>query len=154
MNKLIRCLPLVTALLLSACGGGGTPPQTLADGPMVVETLAAPASSYNDPGIENTVVRDVDSMQKLWNRIYQNATPVPQLPTIDFSRKMVLAWVTSSNSCGGFVLDQVVVKGGAVFVNYRITPPPPNVMCVAVVVYSVHLIVVDRADTTVNFVMG
>ncbi len=154
MNPLIRSLTLVTALFLAACGGGGTPPQTLADGPLAVESLPEPAATSSNPDIENTVVRDSDSMQKLWNRIYQNATPIPATPSLDFSRKMVLAWVTSSGSCYGFSLDKVAVKDGAVFVNYHMTPPPPNVMCTAVVVYSVHLIVVDRVDTTVNFVMG
>jgi len=130
------------------------PTHTLADGPLVVQTLPEPTGGYSDPGLENTVVRDNDSMRKLWSQVYRNTTPVPDVPKIDFSRKMVLAWATSSSPCYSFALDQVAVKNGAVVVNYHMTSPPPNVMCAAVVSYSVHLIEVDRIDTTVNFVMG
>ena len=159
MNLLIRCLPLMGALCLAACGGGGdAAPQTLAaapkvaDGPLVFEELANLGNSaLQSP--ETFVVRDSDSLQKLWNRVYQNTIPAPAVPAVDFSRKMVLA-VTPGYvaACTGFVIDKVAVSGGVVVVNYRTIPPLPNMMCIAAVFAPVSIIVVDRVDTTVKFI--
>lgn len=159
MNQLIRCLPLLGALCLAACGGGGgASPQTLAaapvvaDGPMAFEQLASLGNSaLQSP--ETFVVRDSDSLQKLWGRVYQNTTPAPAVPTVDFSRKMVLAVSPGYvAACTGFAIDKVAMSGGVVVVNYSTTPPLPNMMCIAAVFAPVSIIVVDRVETTVKFI--
>ncbi len=159
MKQIISCLPLLGALLLVACGGGGdAAPQTLsaaprvADGPLVIEQLASVRSS----GVQtatNFVVRDNDSLQKLWYSTYLNVFPVPDLPKVDFNRQMVLAVALGYvDPCTSFAIDKVAVNGGAVVVNFHIIPPLPTMMCAADITAPVQIIVVDRIDTTVNFV--
>ncbi|KQV43035.1 MULTISPECIES: hypothetical protein [unclassified Duganella] len=159
MNLIIRCLPLLGALCLAACGGGGGPSSrtlaaapVVADGPMAFEQLANLGhSALQNP--ETFVVRDNDSLEKLWSRAYQNTTTAPAVPTVDFSRKMVLA-VTPGYvaACTSFAIEKVTMSGGVMLVNYKTTPPLPTMMCIAAVFSPVSIIVVDRLDTTVKFI--
>jgi hypothetical protein len=159
MNQIIRCLPLLGVLFLVACGGGGgATPHTLADaprfadGPLAFKELA----SVSNSGVQTPstfVVRDSESMQKLWYSTYLNLFPVPDLPDVDFTRQMVLAVAWGYvNPCSSYGIDSVAINGGTVTVNYRLAPPLPNILCAAYVTAPVHMIVVDRIDTTVNFI--
>ncbi|WP_426336736.1 hypothetical protein ACN9MY_01120 [Pseudoduganella sp. R-31] len=160
MNQIIRCLPVLGALFLVACGGGGGGATThtlaaaprLADGTLAFEQLAN--VSYSGVQTPTTfVVRDSESMQKLWYSTYLNIFPVPDLPNVDFTRKMVLAVAWGYvDPCSSYAIDRVAISGGMVAVNYHLTPPLPTMMCAAVVTAPVQMIVVDRIDTTVNFI--
>jgi len=159
MNQIIRCLPLLGALVLAACGGGGDAPAPalaatarVAEGPLAFEQLASVRSS-GVPAPSTYVVRDSDSLQKLWYSTYLNIFPVPDLPKVDFSRQMVLAVALGHvDPCTSFAIEKVALSGGTVVVSYRVTPPLPTMMCAADVTAPVQIIVVDRIDTTVNFI--
>jgi hypothetical protein len=102
---------------------------------------------------ENAVLRDNDSFQKLWNGVYQNRIPAPELPKIDFSRKMVLAVATGyGGGCTHVGIDKVSVSGDALVVHYHVIQPADGVACAAVVTSPVAMVVVERVDAKVNFI--
>jgi hypothetical protein len=123
------------------------------EGPVAFEKLAIETFS----GLQNAetlVVRDQDGLQKLWNGAYQNRTPAPDMPKVDFERKMVLAVAGGMlpNSCYGLALDKVAASGEALVVHYRITTPPEDAVCLQAISSPVAMIVVDRVDAKVVFI--
>jgi hypothetical protein len=123
------------------------------DGPVAFENLAF--ESYSGlQNAETVVIRDQDALQKLWTATYQNRFPAPDMPKVDFARKMVLAVATGMmpNSCYGLALDQVAVNGETLVVNYRATTPPDSAICLQAIVSPVVMIVVDRVDAKVIFI--
>jgi hypothetical protein len=100
----------------------------------------------------NFVVRDNESLQKLWSSVYKDRDPAPALPQIDFTRKTVLAVATGYGSaCAALGIDKVSVSGDALLVNYHLIQPPADMMCIALAASPVVMVVVDRMDAKVNF---
>lgn len=123
-----------------------------ADGPMAFEKLVTEQMSGLQRA-ENVVLRDSDAMQKLWNGVYQNRTPAPEMPKIDFTRKMVLAVASGyGNGCNHVGIEKVAVSGDALLVNYHVIQPADGIACAMVVTSPVAMVVVDRVDAKVNFI--
>lgn len=122
------------------------------DGPLAFEKLAVEqVSGLRQP--ENAVLRDNDSFQKLWNGVYQNRSPVPDLPQIDFTRKMVLAVAIGyGGGCTHVGIEKVAVSGDALVVNYHVIQPAQGIACIALATSPVVMVVVDRVDAKVNFI--
>lgn len=101
---------------------------------------------------ENSVLRDNDSFQQLWNAVYQGGAPAPALPKIDFSRKMVIAVASGyGNLCNFVGIDKVSVSGDALLVNYHVVQPAEGIACAMIATSPVTMVVVDRIDAKVNF---
>ncbi len=121
------------------------------EGPIGFDKLAnEQMSGVHTP--ENVVLRDNDSFQKFWNTVYQPRSPVPALPKIDFSRKMVIAVASGyGNLCNFVAIDKVSVSGDALLVNYHVVQPAEGIACAMIATSPVAMVVVDRIDAKVNF---
>jgi hypothetical protein len=138
--------------------GLGTPhkveyiPFLPAQGPLMFEKLVNEQNSgLTHP--ENAVLRENDSFQKLWNGVYQNRIPAPEMPKIDFTRKMVLAVAVGyGNACTFVSIEKVSVSGEALQVNYHVIQPAEGIACAMIATSPVAMVVVDRIDAQVNFI--
>ncbi|WP_342118385.1 hypothetical protein [Pseudoduganella sp. OTU4001] len=121
------------------------------DGPLAFQKLATEQIS-GLTNAENVVARDEDAFRKLWTGVYQNRVPAPDLPKIDFTRKMVLAVATGyGGGCTHVGIEKVSVSGDALLVNYHVIQPADGMACAAVVTSPVSMVLVDRIDAKVNF---
>lgn len=122
------------------------------EGPLAFEKLANEQVSGLTHA-ENSVLRDEEALRKVWNGIYQNRIPAPDLPKIDFSRKMVLAVAAGyGNGCTHVGIEKVSVSGDALVVYYHVIQPADGMACAMVVTSPVSLAVVDNIDAKVNFI--
>lgn len=121
------------------------------EGPLAFDKLVTEQASGLQQA-ENAVLRDSDSFRKLWNGVYQNRSPVPDLPKIDFTRKMVLAVAAGyGNGCTHVGIEKVSASGGALLVNYHVIQPAGEIACAMIVTSPVAMVVVDNIDAKVNF---
>lgn len=127
------------------------------DGPVSFQKLVH--TQYSGAlNAEELVLRDSESLAKFWTTVHGVYTTAPAVPSIDFSRQMVIAIASGgySNGCYSLSLDKVSVSGGTLLVNYHIATPPDDgtVACTAAFVYPVVMVGVDRIDGKVQFIKG
>jgi PrcB C-terminal len=104
MNSFVRIASIALVTLSAGCGGSNitTPP-----GPSVPMTRLRPepyAFSFSS-GMNETariVVRDAATWQATWNQIYLHSSPVPPLPTVDFSQEMIVVVALGNRPTGGY----------------------------------------------------
>lgn len=103
----------------------------------------------------NVVVKDQAAWQKLWDEIYADNSGKPAPPMVDFSRKMVIGVFEGfgAEACGGMTIRSVVAKDGKLVVEHEQIAAPPGIACIAVVTHPAHVVVVDRSDAPVEFVI-
>jgi protease stability complex PrcB-like protein len=88
----------------TACGGSDLlqPP-----GPSlpIIRLASQPYSFTFYSGLEKParfVVRDAAAWQTIWNHIYLRQSPVPPLPSVDFSRDMIVVVALGARPTGGY----------------------------------------------------
>jgi hypothetical protein len=123
-----------------------------ADGPLSFEPLLR--DDYSGvTGAQNLVVRDSAALQQLWQASFQNRTPAPALPQIDFSQKMLVAVFTGTQSsgCHAVQITRISAAAGKVVVNYQADTPQPGALCTQSLTSPVAMVLVDRIDSSVEF---
>ena len=120
---LLRPKSLAITLLLGAvtlaCGGAPAPgePIALPSGSPVEFTRlrAEPYSFTYYSGMKQParlVVRDAPTWRRVWAEISQGTSPTPDVPTVDFTREMIVVAALGERSTGGFsVLVESAVMG-------------------------------------------
>lgn len=155
---------ILSASLLSACGGGGSAPSApkLAAGALQQPGPSVPAEGELLPfttigsdhaafAPRNLVIRDNAAWTAFW-QADQAGLPAPApLPQIDFSSKMVVAVYAPGDSCTHLSIGAVRVKSKRLTVEYSVTPPAPNVLCIASIALPRQLIVIDKLDLPLVF---
>lgn len=109
---------------------------------------------------QNLVIKDVSEWARVWALHTANIVPATPLPTVDFSRKMVLAVFNGQkpNGCHGFgsLNLNAVASGTASASTLRVVHvvplPDPAATCTQSMVSPAMLIEVDRMDGSVRFV--
>ena len=98
---------------------------------------------------KNVVVRDAAAFSLLWAE-HGGAQP---LPTVDFTRAMVIGVFTGSrpNGCYSTAIDGIVRANGKLTVARIDTEPGPAVMCTMAIVQPAHIVLVERSDMPVEF---
>jgi hypothetical protein len=79
---------------------------------------------------------------------------MPDLPSVDFSRQMVLAAFMGRKPTGGYTVQitRVVAENGTITVTVRETAPSPNTPVIQVLTHPFHIVVVPKVNGTVRFV--
>jgi hypothetical protein len=97
---------------------------------------------------QNVTIRDADSFQLLWS-----AHGGAALPSVDFSRNMVIGVFlgTQSNGCYATEIDSVTSGAGKITVQHTDSVPGPTVLCTMALTTPAHLIVVARSEQPVEF---
>jgi hypothetical protein len=152
------------AALLAGCGGSGeaagpapklaagaaNSPDQPAEGALLPYTKVG--SDYTAVPSRNFVIRDNAAWAAFWTADQAGfGTPAPR-PQIDFVSQMVVGVYGPSDSCAQLNIVGVKVKAKRLTVEYAITPPGPNVQCVAYLGYPRQLLVIDKQDLPLVFV--
>ena len=90
-----------------------------------------------------------------WRSLWQEHAPEQQVPTVDFTRRTVLAvFLGSRNTAGYSVTISAVEKAGTdgVRVRYRETRPGPDQVLAQIITSPFHIVSVPRIDAPVSFV--
>ena len=53
----------------------------------------------------NVVVKDKESWEKLWNETHSNQIPLPPVPEVDFTTKMVIVAFQGEKPTGGYSIE-------------------------------------------------
>lgn len=119
--------------------------------PLAFGRIAAslnPAVAERQPA--NLVVKDAAALAQLWTRYSVPGTP---LPTVDFSKSMVLfAFYGVDSGCDGNQLEEVWRVNGKLYVTSTYTPPGPATLCIAAFTARGAMVTVERSDEPVLFI--
>jgi hypothetical protein len=98
------------------------------------------------------VVRDAATWKTTWSRIW-TAIPAPPLPTIDFSREMVIVVGLGTRPTSGhaIVIESAATEGGSLNVVVRTDTPGPGCLSAQMLTSPVDVARVPRSDATVQF---
>ena len=110
MIRFVRTVSVSFLVLGAACGGSElTQPSDSSQPPETALTLVRlrddPYSFSYYSGLdrpERLVIRDAEAWRAVWNQIYLRQQPVPSLPSVDFSREMMVVVALGARSSGGY----------------------------------------------------
>jgi len=107
-------------------------------------------SGLNDQ--QRIVVRDQTQWKEIWQQIWKRASPTPDLPSIDFSREMVIVASMGNKPTGGYniLIDAASESGGGINVVIKSVSPG---RCSVTQAFSqpVDIARVTRRDGSVTF---
>jgi hypothetical protein len=155
-NRVVAAVAI--AIALGGCSspqGSTSPPGTSIP---ITRFRAEPYSFAFNSGVEQPerlVVRDSAAWNTLWIRIHARQSPIPPLPTVDFTREMVVFASLGTRSSGGYsiLLDSASEAGsGAIDVVVRSVSPGPRCGVTAALTEPVDIAKLPRRDTPVQFV--
>lgn len=113
MNSVVRFGAIALTVALGACAGAdpasppgdGNPPGDPGKTITVVRLRSEPYSFAYYSGLsvsDRIVVRDTETWQTVWNKVWQNVVDAPPLPTVDFSSEMILVAALGTRNSGGY----------------------------------------------------
>src|SRR5262244_523922 len=142
----MRCVASFLLLLASctACAAAAAVPfSTLAKGL---------ASGVGQP--TQIVVRSQNDWAELWSRHMRAQSAPPPLPSVDFSRDMVVALFMGERPTGGYAIEVTRIERTAqgLSVHYRTSRPAPSATQMQALTQPFHLVTVPRVDDPVTFV--
>jgi hypothetical protein len=102
---------------------------------------------------KRVVVKDQKGWEEVWSGMNGNIDPKPQIPKIDFDRRMVIAVFMGSRNTGGYSVKITSVElNGKLTVKVKESGPPPGGMVTEALTAPYHVIVVPKSDKTAEFV--
>ena len=143
-----RSAALIVLVLLTACGASA--PQI-----PVVHLTSLNVGYQVFPSETMLVVRDQQSWQTSWSLMTANQIPAPPLPTVDFTKDMVLVAAAGTRPTTGYSVSitDATESSGGVTVNVTITSPGSNCAVALHVESPVDVATIARRDGTVGFVV-
>lgn len=149
---------MIAALSLAA-GGCGLAPVTGVPGDATVvpddrvETLLEESYGGLDER-RRQVVRDSAAWADVWRQLYESRSPVPERPTVDFGRSMVIVAAMGSRPTGGYGIgvESVHLDGETLYVVLRETSPGDGCMVTQALTAPTTAVRVPRVDGDVEFV--
>ncbi len=143
-------LPSVVAVIVtSGCGRGGPPPPPAPAVPVLStnRVLYSDQTGFRDS--LRSVIRDPSSWVQAWQRATANEPAPPGLPTIDFTREMVIIVAAGRMNPGDAIrVDSVGVQGDLVVATVSVITecdPFPGEA------YPMEIVRVTRDDRVVTF---
>jgi len=116
------------------------------------ETILAEAhSGLDEPRRE--VIRDEASWARLWAEIYASVTPTPPLPSVAFTRHMLVAVASGTRRSGGFAIEvrSVATRGERLEVGVLETCPEPGAMVTMSLSRPVEVVRIPRLTQAATF---
>jgi len=163
MRRMLALLAICTVPLTVACSaaellepdarnaafGTGTPIQT--------ERLHSHRGpfSYSTGLTESAriVVRDSGTWANLWGQIWERHSPTPALPSVDFSRDMLIVAAMGTRSSGGYAIhiDSVYQRSQDFEVVIRKVSPGANCIVTAALTQPTDIVRVPRLSGQVHY---
>ena len=139
----------------TAPGASGAVQPSPPDGMAGVSQQGTRLHSANTSGFtgpEQLVLRERAAWQAAWARLHEGMV-APALPTVDFTREMVVVLALGERSSGGYEVrfDGITASGANATVRYTITEPGPACMTTQALTTPVDVVRVPRVTGTVRF---
>jgi hypothetical protein len=141
-----------TFLFVAACGAGRSVDAQAAGAPVPWETILDDTHSGLDEALSE-VVQDPGGWAALWEHIHRRIEPRPPLPSVDFSRHMLIAVATGTRRSGGFgvAVREVTVHEDRLVVEVLETCPAKGGMVSMALTQPVAVVRLDRLPQTPVF---
>jgi hypothetical protein len=110
-------MSVVMLATVAACGNAPLSPDGGGNALTLTRLRAEPFSftfysGLNEP--QRIVVRDQTQWKEIWQQIWKKISPIPDLPSIDFTREMVIVAAMGSRPTGGYnILIGAASESGA-----------------------------------------
>ena len=151
MRATTTCLAIVAIL-------GCTPvvdPQLPPDGVPLDETERLLEAQYT--GLvqrQRAVIRDVQGWRAFWNQAHSTVMPQPPVPSVDFTRNVVVAAAMGTRSSGGYSIgiEQVYADGDHLHVVVAERSPGANCITTQALTAPVAAVRVPRVGASVSFI--
>lgn len=151
---------MVALAACSSTGNGNADVQT-PDNQQAQVLAVTPLGSGGQPltgssgltAAQRTVIRDAATWASTWTAIWQNVSPQPELPAVDFTREMLVVAALGERGSGGFsiVVDSARKTAGGVVVVVHVTSPGAGCMNTMAITSPVDVARMPRVDGTVEF---
>lgn len=105
MKKLIPVILVVTLACAGALRRGGR----LTDGPVAYQTILAGSHSLADTSTVVLVKKESD-WEKVWIQAKGRIDPLPERPTVDFTRQYVIAAFMGQRPSSGFRIEITAIE--------------------------------------------
>jgi hypothetical protein len=114
--------------------------QATTEGPRTIEK----GDQSNIEDARQVLVRTEAEMRQLW----QQHAPNRPMPTIDFSREMVVGVFMGSRPNAGFstAIISATAANGALIVRYSETKPSAGVVTAQILTFPYHLVAIPKAE--------
>ncbi|MES3035586.1 MAG: protease complex subunit PrcB family protein [Gemmatimonadota bacterium] len=149
-----------TVAACSSTGNGNTDVNTPSD-PQAQVLAVTPVGSPGQPltassgltAAQRTVIRDEVAWRAAWVSIWQNLSPQPELPAVDFAQEMIVVAALGERGSGGFsiVIDSASRTPTGATVVVHVTSPGANCMNTMAITAPVDVARVPRVTGTVTF---
>lgn len=105
-------------------------------------------------GPEQLVIRS-EAAWEAWKKEHQAQEGTDsRWPSVDFSKHMVVSIVLpGQGACDRTTLTDIKPENGKLTARINITPPPPNMVCIAMVVFPTWLIAVPQSDLPLDVIV-
>lgn len=151
--KLRLAFGVFVALSLSCCSSTATSPSPN----LSVTRLSSSAGSlayisgYQQPA--TLVIRSNDELASAWAIIYSGFNAAPPVPTVDFTKQMVVGVAIGLEPTGGFnvVISGVTEVNGGVTVDATVTTPGPSCAVTTAVTEPVDLAQIPVMSGPITF---
>jgi hypothetical protein len=125
--------------------------------PVPVNRLRAEPYSFADNSgmreSERLVVRDETTWRTVWAAIWRNSTTVPEVPSIDFAREMLVVAALGQRGTGGFgiLVESARMTNDGLAVRIRTFAPGARCVTTQALTQPVDVARLPRSDGAVRF---
>lgn len=119
------------------------------------EMFSLAKGSYSGIDSAMTLVIDSDTRwMEIWNKIYAETQPRPELPEVDFSRETILAVFLGTRSTGGFSVEisRVVQRDGKIVAETERRSPRPEEPVTMALTSPFHIVRVNIPSENIEFI--
>jgi len=104
-------------------------------------------------GSRHLVVREPAAWADLWAEHVAGRVPAPPVPSVDFSREMVVAFFWGEKPTSGYSaeISGLVLNSQALVVRVETASPPPGAIVLQVLTQPFHIARIARSDFPVEF---
>lgn len=106
---------------------------------------------YYEPS--RVVIYTEDQWKEIWEKVHALRLPRPQLPKIDFEKKMVVAVFMGNRSSGGYEIEIIKISKTEkeIVVEVKEKEPPPESLQTMVLTQPYHIVVIKKSLLPVKF---
>ncbi|MCS7186445.1 MAG: alkaline phosphatase family protein [Armatimonadetes bacterium] len=100
------------------------------------------------------VITNAREWEELWKQVHKGKILIPNIPTVDFNKNMVVAAFMGQKPTSGYAIQitEVTHSNGEIVVKLKETKPPKGAIVLQVLTQPFHIVVVSKVEGKVRFV--
>ena len=141
-RRIVASLVVLVSLTIAGCDSPSGPSETLPLTRVTQGYFGAPGPS------QRLVVRSQQDFAAAWAAIFDNSSPQPPLPSVDFTQEMVIIALSGSKPSGGYCIAVEHAAGDrrSVTLTVRSGGPTANNPILPVITNPYDVVRVPRRD--------